>query len=336
MKIGLTFDLRDAYLAAGFGEEETAEFDRGETIDEIAGAIHALGHQTDRIGHARALARRLARGDRWDLVFNVAEGLRGYGRESQTPAMLEAFEIPYTFSDPLVSALTLHKGMTKRVLMTHGIRTAPFREIRAMSDVERVDLPFPLFVKPIAEGTAKGIDAASMVTTRSGLRAACERVLREFQQPALVEPFLAGREFTVGVIGSESESEAIGTLEVELTEHAEAHSYTYVNKEECETLCRFPLAPDEWRAQAEPLALDAWRALGCRDAGRVDLRANAAGELFVLEINALPGLHPSHSDLPMICTAIGMPYRHLIDRIITSAIQRASRTPYSGKLHLVS
>jgi len=322
MKIGLTYDLRDGYIAAGYGEEETAEFDRGETIDELEGALRRLGYETERIGHVRQLVQRLAAGDRWDLVFNIAEGLRGFGREAQVPAVLEAFEIAYTFSDPLVSALTLHKGMAKRVLRDCGIATTPFCEVARPEDANQVDLPFPLFVKPIAEGTAKGIDGTSKVEDRAGLARACRRVIEEFHQPALVEPYLPGREFTVGVTGTGSEATAVGTMEIELLADAEPHSYTYVNKERCEVLCQFPLAPEAWRKKAEPLAVAAWRALNCRDAGRVDLRADRDGHLQVMEVNPLPGLHPLHSDLPMLCTAVNVAYTELIDRIMTSARHR--------------
>jgi D-alanine-D-alanine ligase len=322
MKIGMTYDLRETYLAEGYGEEETAEFDRTETIDALDGALRDLGHDTDRIGHARQLVSRLALGHRWDLVFNIAEGLRGFGREAQVPGILEAYQIPYTFSDPLASSLTLHKALTKRVLRDCGVQTTPFCEVREMDDTGKVDLPFPLFVKPVAEGTSKGIDSTSRVTSPAELRRACERILAEFEQPALVEPFLPGGEFTVGITGTASAAFAIGTLEIGLLEGAEQHSCTYINKEQCEDLCRYVLAPRSVGVDAEPMALAAWRALGCRDGGRVDLRGDEHGNLFVLEVNPLPGLHPTHSDLPMLCTAVGITYVELIDRIVTSAMQR--------------
>ena len=110
MRIGLTYDLREEYLALGYGEEETAEFDRQDTIDAIEQTLQNLGFETDRIGNAANLMMRLVSGDRWDMVFNIAEGLRGFGRESLVPALLEAHDIPYTFSDPMVLSLTLHKG----------------------------------------------------------------------------------------------------------------------------------------------------------------------------------------------------------------------------------
>ena len=322
MLIGLTFDRRSDYLAAGFGDEETAEFDRDDTIDIIETTLRELGHETDRIGHVHALTKRIARGDRWDLVFNIAEGLEGAAREAQVPALLDAYQIACTFSDPLVSALTLHKALTKRVLRDLGLATAPFFVAETVDDLDAVDLPFPLFVKPLAEGTAKGIDGRSMVPGPAKLAAVVRRVVDEFRQPALIETFLPGREFTVGITGTGDDAVAVGTLEVVLLDVAEPHSYTYVNKERCEELCQFPLAPPEWTEPAETLALEAWRGLGCRDAGRVDLRADGTGRLHVLEINPLPGLHPSHSDLPMICTAVDMPYIELIRRIVDSAAKR--------------
>lgn len=322
MNIGMTYDLRDQYLAEGYGEEETAEFDRPSTIEAIERALLDLGHDVDRIGHVRDLVRRLAKGDRWDLVFNIAEGMRGYGREAQVPGVLDAFDIPYTFADPLVSSLTLHKGFAKRVLRDLGIPTTHFCEVASAQDVRRVNLPFPLFVKPIAEGTAKGIDAASMVNDEAALEAACLRILERFDQPALVEPFLGGREFTVAILGTGEDAQVVGTMEIELLPEAEAHSYTYVNKEQCEVLCRFPMAPAAWCRTAEPIALAAWRGLGGRDAGRVDLRADEAGRLYVMELNPLPGLHPTHSDLPMICAEVGISHGELIRRIVESALKR--------------
>jgi len=118
MIIGLTYDLRSDYLAMGFGEEETAEFDRAETIDALEAAIRELGHECERIGNAWRLIELLVQGRRWDLVFNIAEGLRGIGREAQVPAILDLYDIPYTFSDPMVMSLTLHKGMTKRAVIS--------------------------------------------------------------------------------------------------------------------------------------------------------------------------------------------------------------------------
>ena len=325
MHIGLTYDLRSDYLAAGYSDEETAEFDRPETVAGVESALQELGYRTDRIGNARQLVARLAAGHRWDLVFNFAEGLHGVAREAQVPAILDVYEIPYTFSDPLVLALTLHKGLTKVVVRDAGLATPDFAVIERDEDVDRVDLPMPLFAKPVAEGTGKGITAASKITDRDSLRRTCRDLLAQFQQPVLVETFLSGREFTVGILGTGPAARVIGSMEVLLLAGAEAEVYSYVNKERSEELCRYRLGQPDADAEvreAEALALAAYRALGCRDASRVDVRSDAQGQPHFLEVNPLAGIHPQHSDLPIICGLVGMPYRDLIAGIVTSALAR--------------
>ncbi len=322
MRVGLTYDLREQYLAEGYGLEETAEFDRPDTIDAIERVLVRLGFAVDRIGHVRQLAARLVAGDRWDLVFNIAEGLDGIGREAQVPALLDAWRIPYVFSDPLVMALTLHKGMAKRVVRDQGVPTAPFAVVEQPADVAAVDLPFPLFAKPVAEGTGKGVTPASKVTSVSGLRKVCRQLLQQFRQPVLVETFLPGREFTVGITGTGARARHVAVMEVVLTDKAEADVYSYVNKEECESRVVYRLVDDpEARAAAE-VALAAWRALGCRDGGRIDIRSDAAGRPHFLEVNPLAGLHPEHSDLPIMCGLAGISYDDLIGRIVDSALAR--------------
>jgi D-alanine-D-alanine ligase len=322
VKIGMTYDLRDDYLAEGYGEEETAEFDHPATIAAIEGALCNLGYETDRIGHLRALAKRLIAGERWDLIFNIAEGLRGFGREAQVPALLDAYDIPYTFSDPLILTLTLHKGMTKRVIRDLGIPTPAFAVIESPEEIAEVRLPFPLFAKPIAEGTGKGITASSKITDRSGLERVCRSLLETFRQPVLVEAFLPGREFTVGIVGTGREAFAPGVLEVHFTEKAEKEVYSYINKEDWHGRIEYRLATDAMARLAETTALAAWRGLGCRDGGRIDLRADANGIPHFMEVNPLAGLRPDHSDLPILCELAGMPYRELIAGIMRSALTR--------------
>ena len=257
-------------------------------------------------------------------MFNIAEGLAGMGREAQVPALLDAYEIPYTFADPLGASLTLHKGMAKSVLRDRGIRSTDYRIVAGEADLAGVDLRYPLFVKPVAEGTAKGIIETSRVETPDELARECRRVLADFDQPALVEPFLEGREFTVGITGTGPDAVAVGTMEVILLTAADRHAYTYENKEHWEERCRYALATPEWASEAEALSLAAWRALHGRDGGRVDLRADRTGRLFVMELNPLPGLHPSHSDLPILSNLVGVPYVELIGRIVESASRRVA------------
>ncbi|HXT21689.1 MAG TPA: D-alanine--D-alanine ligase [Thermoanaerobaculia bacterium] len=339
MRIGLTYDLRDAYLAMGYGEEETAELDRESTIEAIESTLRALGHETDRIGHAKQLAARLVRGDRWDLVFNIAEGLHGIGREAQVPALLDLYQVPYTFSDPLVMSLTLHKGMTKRVVRDAGVPTPDFAVVESEADAAAVDLPLPLFVKPVAEGTGKGVTPRSIVRERAELWPRCAELIARYRQAALVETMCPGREFTTGILGTGDAANVVATIEVILLPQAEAEVYSYVNKENCEELCEYRLvtaAAEPVVAEAERVALAAWRALGCRDGGRVDLRCDAAGQPQFLEVNPLAGIHPEHSDLPILATKVGMSYRELIGRIVESAATRVSvAAPEAAPMALV-
>jgi D-alanine-D-alanine ligase len=325
MRIGLTYDLRSEYLALGYSEDETAEFDRDETIHGIESALQRLGHETDRIGHVRRLVERLAAGHRWDLVFNIAEGLNGIGREAQVPAVLDAYGIPYTFSDPLVMSLTLHKAMTKRVIRDAGVPTAEFILVEHPEDAGQPGFAPPYFIKPVAEGTGKGISSASIVRRRKDLADACRRLLDAYHQPVLVERFLPGREFTVGVAGTGRRAQVLGTMEVLLQPAAEQAVYSYHNKENSEELVRYRLMrPDEdpLITEVEDIALRAWRALGCRDAGRLDLRCDQKGRPRFMEVNPLAGLHPEHSDLPIICSLAGIGFERLIAQILASAAER--------------
>jgi len=325
MTIGLTYDLRSEYLAEGFSEEETAEFDRDDTIDAIESTIRSLGYATERIGHSRQLAAALVAGRRWDLVFNIAEGMHGIGREAQVPTLLDMYRIPYTFSDPLVMSLSLHKGMTKRVIRDAGVPTSDFSVVESPEDVQSVTFAPPYFVKPVAEGTGKGVTPQSIVRNRADLEAACRRLIDTFRQPVIIEPYLPGREFTTGIVGTGPKARVLGTIEVHLLDTAEQGVYSYVNKEGCESRVLYSLRhadEDPVVAEAEKVALAAWRALGCRDAGRMDLRCDENGHPQFIEVNPLAGIHPEHSDLPIICNHLGVPYRQLIGWIIESAVVR--------------
>ncbi len=328
MKIGLTYDLRSEYLAAGYGEEETAEFDRDDTIEALEKTLAGLGHQTDRIGHARSLIQRLADGHRWDLVFNIAEGMYGIGREAQVPAILDVYGIPYTFSDPLVMALTLHKGMTKHVLRDAGVPTSDFVVVADPDDLHKVTFEPPYFIKPVAEGTGKGVTPDSIVRLREALGAACRNLMAAFRQPVLVEPFLSGREFTIGIVGTGPDARVLGSMEVVLLDAAEAEVYSYTNKERCEELVVYRRVDggDPVVQQAEALVLEAWRVLGCRDGGRADVRCDSLGVPQFMEVNPLAGLHPEHSDLPILCTHLGISYPQLIQWILQSAQKRIRRS----------
>ena len=322
MRIGFVYDLRDEYLAAGYSELEVAEFDSVSTIEEIEAAFRRLGHDVVRVGRGQALAARLVSGERFDLVFSIAEGMKGRSREAQVPALCELFGQPYAFSDPLTMAATLDKAVAKRIVRDHGIATAPFAVLTKPEDAEAVDLPFPLFVKPIAEGTGKGCSNASRVANAKELRAEAERLIAKFAQPAIAETYLPGREFTVGIVGTGDEAQVIGVAEIAVRAEASDPVYSYENKETCESTVIYALATDAEATAAAAAALASYRALDCRDAARLDFRSDAAGVPHFLEANPIAGLHPTHSDLPIIADLSGFGYDRLIAGILSSAAAR--------------
>jgi len=322
LRIGLCYDLKTDYLAAGFAAEDVMELDEEETVAAIVGALEQLGHRPERGGRGVELARRLAAGERWDLVFNIAEGIRGRSREAQVPALCELFDQPYTFSDPLTCAVTLDKALAKRLVRDHGLPTAPFAVVERPEDAMSVDLAPPLFIKPVAEGSSKGVTGRCRIGTREELADACAELLHAFRQPVLVESYLPGREVTVGVVGNGGEVRVMGVMEIIFRDGTDG-DYTAVNKQEFESRVRYRLLDGEPLAErARERALAIYELLSCRDVARIDFRCDAAGEPQFLEINPLPGLHPTYSDLSILSSLAGVPYPELLGRIVEAAGRR--------------
>ena len=322
MYIGLTYDLRSDYLKLGFSEEETAEFDKESTVEDIERALRSLGHETERIGHVKELAARLVHGQRWDLVFNICEGMHGIGREAQVPAILDAYNIPYTFSDPLVLSLTLHKGMTKRVIRDAGIPTPEFSIVSSPADIELVVLPYPLFVKPNAEGSGKGIALNSKVMNKQELIETCSYLWKTIQGALLVETHLPGREFTAGVLGTGKEAFSVGCMEVNFNTRAKDTIYSYEMKTNFEDYMTYSLPEKEIEKKVCDLAVNAWRVLECRDGGRIDIRLDGVGIPNFIEVNPLAGLNEQTSDLPILARMNGYDYLFIMKTIIDSAMNR--------------
>jgi len=318
MRIGVTYDLRADYLALGMSEEDTAEFDAEVTIASICRALSGLGHLPVRIGNLAALNEKLAQGERWDAVFNICEGLNGFAREAQVPCLLEAYGIPFVFSDALTLAVSLDKAWTKRILRDAGIPTAPFAVVASESDLASIDLPYPLFVKPVAEGSGKGVDARSRVSNAGELKRVVTRLLTRFKQPVLVETFLPGREFTVGIVGTGNEARVLGVIEILPTDKAAGVHYGFENKERCDENIIYRLVDDEQAIAAGEVALSAWRVLRCRDGGRIDVRNDVGARPNFVEVNPLAGLNPEHSDLCFLAGFKGYSYQQLIEIILDS------------------
>jgi D-alanine-D-alanine ligase len=324
MRIGIAYDLRDDYRAMGMSEEETAEFDALETIDAIDEVLSDLGYEVCRIGNVQALMAKLVAGERWDAVFNFCEGIRGSAREAQVPCILDVYGIPYVFSDALTMATTLEKSTAKRIVRDQGVATADFALIEKPADIAKVNLPFPIFLKPVAEGSGKGVNARSKVEDKKALSAVARELLKQYKQPVLAETFLSGREFTVGITGTGEDAKVLGSTEIVPKAGWVGDGYGFENKdagwEERVEIVRASHLPEAKAAGA--VALAAWRALRCRDGGRIDIRCDAHGKPHFIEVNPIAGLRPNHSDLCFIAEYEGVSYAQLLGRIMESFLKR--------------
>ena len=280
MKIGLTFDLRSWYIDRGYSMDETAEFDKQETVDALENSLKIMGYETEPIGNAFQLIEALAAGKRWDMVFNIAEGLYGDGRESVVPAILDQYKIPYVFSGPVIMGLSLNKHLAKLVVAAAGVPVSPGYLISELKDLEKCKLEYPLFVKPVSEGTGKGITEKSLVNSPAELKKMVEWILNEFRQPALVEEYLPGREFTVGIVGYGDEAIAIGGMEVICANNL---PYSVEVKENYQNYCNYNPLDLNIADECKSVALGAWKALDAVDAGRVDLKADRMEKSVLLK-----------------------------------------------------
>jgi len=246
MLIGLTFDLRSDYESLenveAYPPDFLGEFDSQETIDQLQKTIIGLGYECVQIGNLfKLLVVLQGNQPKPDLIFNIAEGLHGRSREAHIPSILEAFNIPFTFSDTLTNAMCLDKGISKHMLLSCGLPTAPFKivkKIDLITEDSLSDLSFPLFVKPIHEGTSKGINESSITNDTNSLLEAISHLIHTYKQPVLVEEFLPGREFTVGVLGTDLNARVLGIVEIILLDKS-SRVYGYQTKEECESLVEY-------------------------------------------------------------------------------------------------
>jgi D-alanine-D-alanine ligase len=259
-------------------------------------------------------------------VFNIAEGFKGRSRESQVPALLELLDIPYTGSDPAALSVSLDKALAKRMVRTHGILTPAYLVMHTGKERLPKELSrFPLLVKPVAEGTSKGVTRKSVVNDEGELREKAREMIAKYRQPALVEQYIAGREFTVGLLG-ERRPRVLPPMEIVFLDKSDpAPIYSFELKQEWNDLVRYEvpakLTPRELE-RLEKAARECFVALGCRDVARIDFRMNAEGHLYFIETNPLPGLAPGWSDLVLIAQAAGIEYRALIGEILAFAIRR--------------
>jgi D-alanine-D-alanine ligase len=320
MRVGFTFDAVEDYEPCADGPHDYyGELESEESVGAIELSLTRLSYEVIRLGHLRKLLRFVLDGGLVDIVFNFSEGIYGRSREAQVPAILEAFRIPYVGSDPLTLALCLDKAMTKRLWRLEGLPTADFCVITSAADLERAlagPLDFPLFVKPAWDGSSKGIDSESVVASPAALAVKVRQLLACYQQPVLVETYLPGPEYTVGLLGNGDQAWTLGAVQIAdavtgFKEKKHWHEQTFL-----------PVPGSQLRQEMLELARHAYLAVECRDLGRVDMRLDAAGRLQLLEINPLPGLRTTASALPAIARQAGLDYDQLIAAIMRSALTR--------------
>ncbi len=319
IRVGFTYNVK----RSSAGDDE-AEWDPPETIIAIANALARQGHIVVHLEATPDLPRVLAEAD-VDLIFNIAEGVEGRNREAQVPALCELLGIPYTGSDSATLAIALDKALGKKVLLQHDILTPKFQVMESARERLSPDMKFPLIVKPNAEGSSKGIDAKNVVDSEEELRAAVKICVEKYRQPALVEEYIAGREFTVGLLG-DKRPRVLPPMEIKFKNADNARPvYDYGVKQEWEQHvyyeCPAKLSESELKAM-EKIARATFWALDCRDVARVDMRMDAEGRIYVLEVNPLPGLTPDYSDLVLIAKASGMEYDQLIAEIMAGGLRR--------------
>jgi D-alanine-D-alanine ligase len=343
MRIGLAYNEKPAQSRAASeppnSNDAYVEWDEPSTIEAVAHALAPLG-DVIRLEADAFFPQKLALA-RPDLLFNMAEGLHGPSREAHVPAICEYMGLPYTGSDPLTLALALHKGRAKEVLAFRGVATAPFAIIEDPADLARLKLPFPLFVKPVAEGSSKGIFANNLCDTPEQLLERVLFLLQEYRQAVLVETYLPGPEFTVAVLGNGPAARCLPIVGIDFSALPEGAPpvYGYEAKWLWDTLDR-PLSifecparvPADLYHRIEAAALDAYRALGCRDWCRIDVRLDEFRIPNIVELNPLPGIIPDprmNSCFPKAARAAGLSYDDLIRSVVRIAGERLGFTGFA-------
>ncbi len=328
LKVGITYNLRKE-----FAQRENQpidlleEFDSEETIDAIRDVLEADGHEVIKLGGDMGLIDRLRQAS-VDIVFNIAEGLEGRNREAHIPALLEFLNIPYTGSDPLTLSVTLDKAMAKRLVASQDIPTPRFKKVERIEDLDGLDLHYPVFVKLCYEGSSKGVRLDSKVSSLQSLEEKTKDLLSIYGSPLLVEEFVKGPEFTVGVLGNKPPS-VLGVMQIEIKgKPPEESIYSLEIKREWQEKVRYhcpPLVEEPLVKQIEQVALGSYRALDCRDVSRVDIRVGEDHVPYFLEINPLPGLSPVYGDLVIMARSMGWDYSKLVKTIFNEALKRYGR-----------
>jgi D-alanine-D-alanine ligase len=322
MKVVLLHDEHDAWPGAGrLPEDHGAEYDDDETIQALLGAIRAAGHEAEDLVFDPRFIERIEAAVP-DMVFNIAEGATGCGRESIVPACLEHMGVSYTGSGPLALAMSLDKPTAHMVANAQGIPTPQWQCVESVEELETLPFDGPLFAKPRAEGSSMGIRRDSVAGEPDELRERVKWIIDNYPRGCMVEEYMPGREFCVGMLGN-GPIEVLPVVEV----RTEVGFYPLEDKSEHrkELVCPAEVA-EELGEEIRRIGRRAYQAFECRDFARVDLKLDAAGEPRFLEINPLPGLSPEYSIFTAEAAAAGMEYDELIGRILNDAVERRTRT----------
>jgi D-alanine-D-alanine ligase len=321
-RIGITYNLKRA-AASGLADDE-AEFDEYNTIIAIKNAIEKKDCSVELFEATRELPVQLAN-HKIDIVFNIAEGSNGRGREAQVPALLNFFRIPFTGSDETTLCVALDKALTKRILSSYHIRTPKYKVIRKDMRIPAGRFPYPAIVKPNAEGSSKGISSLSYVSSSDELHRLLARNMDLYKQDMLVEEYIGGREFTVGILGNGKDIRVFPPMEIIYKNRNAYNIYSFEVKKDYKKHISYEcpaIVGAETQAEIMDTAKRVYEILDCKDCARVDFRLSPAGALYFIEINPLPGLAPGYSDFPMIAEFNGMDYACLVRSILGSALKR--------------
>ena len=322
-RVGLTYDLKTDFV---FKEDDpkdaNAEFDHPETIEYIREALFWGGHKVEKIGNLKNLLNRL-NSLNVDIVFNISEGMKGRNRESEIPNILEASGIPYVGADALTLGLTLDKILAKKVFVFHDVATPRFWETNGVPINRKLPLNFPVIVKPRYEGSSKGITERSVVTNVKDLKKQAEWVERTYSQPALIEEFIEGKEFTVAVWGNDH-PEALPVVQISINGNLDIgrqyYTFSHITSNTLDYICPAEVTKGVAK-KLQDLAVRAYKAVECRDFGRVDIRMDKEGNAYVLEVNPLPSL--SVEDVFIVLARhMGVTYNEVINQILDYALQR--------------
>ncbi len=321
MKIIVVYDNIDAVADKGkLPEDFGAEYDDACAVRGIMNALEDSGHEVESLCLDLNFVKNIT-ALKPDCVFNISEGVRGRGRESLVPAWLDHLGICYTGSDAVTLGVSLDKALTKRLALGVGVRTPDFVVVEHLEQIDDLQLDFPMFLKPVAEGSSMGIRRSSLVENKEELLEVTEWVLSQYRQGCLIEQFLPGREFCVGLVGNRR-TEVFPVVEVKF----EGGFYSYEQKSEHrkELICPADI-PSSLEKEMVQAALTIYSAIGCRDLARVDFKLDSEQRPAFLEINPLPGLAKKYGIFPRQAIASGMDYNKLINNIVELAVKRQKK-----------